>query len=357
MFFAFDVGQSIDLDRAEGLLKVATSREVLRHRRRTPAWFQYRPPPLRVTLDVPRLDGLGFSTMPNADLVLYDFGAASLAFTLDLAREFTDLPALGVELENDARLEAHAREHLKGLLEVVRPAIHRLDLAAMCESYIVMSIRATGEPEATPHAVVESRRALFARVLRSERAELSAQEVDDALSCALSYGPGDLALVDWSCAILFDDQPEDALSILEFANVQLLELRHLDNRLDDALDSAHAMLSQSAGRRLGMLGGGDANLRRVAMMQTDNAMLFESVGNALKLLGDAFLARLYDGVSARFHLADWQRNVTRKLQVLESIYGKLADGRRDLRMEVLEWIIIALIAISIVLPFVMPGAK
>jgi uncharacterized Rmd1/YagE family protein len=80
-------------------------------------------------------------------------------------------------------------------------------------------------------------------------------------------------------------------------------------------------------------------------------VLFEQVSNALKLIGDQFLARVYAMAGRRFHLADWDRAVTRKLQTIEGIYSKLTDQASERRMEVLEWIIIILIAVSIVLPF------
>jgi len=60
---------------------------------------------------------------------------------------------------------------------------------------------------------------------------------------------------------------------------------------------------------------------------------------------------VYGLVSRRFHLAEWDSTITRKLQTLESIYGKMADRAATFRMELLEWIIILLIAVSIVLPF------
>jgi hypothetical protein len=156
--------------------------------------------------------------------------------------------------------------------------------------------------------------------------------------------------------LLLDPEPADTLSLLEFANVQLLEMRHLDNTLDDALDRAWAILSRRRSR-VRLFGAGDADLQRVAFLQADTAILFESVNNALKLLGDAFLARFYEAAAQRFHLADWHSSVLRKLQVLEGIYGKLADRNASLRMEVLEWIVILLIAISIVLPFLLPVVK
>ena len=69
--------------------------------------------------------------------------------------------------------------------------------------------------------------------------------------------------------------------------------------------------------------------------------------NTLKLLGDQYLARVYRLASQRFHLEAWDASILRKLQTLENIYGKMSDRAGTRRMEVLEWIIIALIALSI----------
>jgi uncharacterized Rmd1/YagE family protein len=58
--------------------------------------------------------------------------------------------------------------------------------------------------------------------------------------------------------------------------------------------------------------------------------------------------------SQRLYLEAWDASILRKLQTLNSIYGKLADRAATRRMEVREWIIIVLIALSIVLSF-FPG--
>jgi hypothetical protein len=83
------------------------------------------------------------------------------------------------------------------------------------------------------------------------------------------------------------------------------------------------------------------------------AQLVEGVNNALKLLGDQYRARMYRLVSQRFHLAEWDASIMRKLETLESIYEKIYHRVSTRRLEVLEWIIILLIAISIVLPFIL----
>ena len=71
--------------------------------------------------------------------------------------------------------------------------------------------------------------------------------------------------------------------------------------------------------------------------------------NALKLVGEQYLARAYSLASRRFHLAEWDASITRKLQVIDGIYGKLADRAATRRMELLEWIIIVLIAFSLLI--------
>jgi uncharacterized Rmd1/YagE family protein len=57
-------------------------------------------------------------------------------------------------------------------------------------------------------------------------------------------------------------------------------------------------------------------------------------------------------VNRRFHLDEWDSSILRKLQTLESIYEKISGQATNQRMEVLEWVIIFLIAFSILLEFI-----
>jgi hypothetical protein len=148
---------------------------------------------------------------------------------------------------------------------------------------------------------------------------------------------------------------DDTLAVLEFANVELLEMRYLDDRLDEALDRSYDIL-RSRGRSFWRLRRDDLreSLRRVAHLQLENALLFESVNNAIKMLGDQFLARVYRLAARRLHLDAWDASILRKLETLDSIYAKLSDEQNSRRMELLEWIIILLFLVSIVLPMLSP---
>jgi hypothetical protein len=125
----------------------------------------------------------------------------------------------------------------------------------------------------------------------------------------------------------------------------------MDAHLDDALDRAYESLNPSVWSRLRLPGTFKRESADVAQIQVDGAMLFERVNNTLKLLGDQYLARAYRLAAQRFHLASWEAAILRKLEVLDDIYSKMSDRASNLRMELLEWIIIVLIAVSIVIPF------
>ncbi|HNB58851.1 MAG TPA: hypothetical protein PK308_00960, partial [Phycisphaerales bacterium] len=83
----------------------------------------------------------------------------------------------------------------------------------------------------------------------------------------------------------------------------------------------------------------------------DSAVLFEGVNNAIKLVGDQYLARVYRLAARRFHLAERDEAILRKLQTLENMYDKMSSQAAARRLEILEWIVIALIALSLVLPY------
>jgi hypothetical protein len=130
-------------------------------------------------------------------------------------------------------------------------------------------------------------------------------------------------------------------------------MRVLDEQLDEALERSYDLLARRA-RVKRAVSFRNSETWAVAQYQLEAAILFERVTNALKLIGEQYLTRIYGLVSRRFHLAEWDASIARKLQTVESIYEKMATQAATRRMEALEWIIIGLIAVSIIIPF-LPG--
>ena len=93
-------------------------------------------------------------------------------------------------------------------------------------------------------------------------------------------------------------------------------------------------------------------LRWLGELKVEANGLFERTGNALKLVGDTYLARVYRLLAARFHLETWQRSIERSLHVAEEVYGVVSDQAAAFRGEFLEVLVVLLILIEIVLAFV-----
>jgi hypothetical protein len=351
VYFAFDVAHEIDLEACVRRLRDPARRVRIEHTRRAPSYFQFEPAPVRVRQEGKALVVDSHTVSASVEAVLYDFGAVSVGYAVPFEGSLDDLARLSCALHESEPLRQDAALRVAQILEALGDAARQPGIADLTEDYLVFQIGACDASE--PVGLLASRHAAdIARVLRAEPGVLSEQEVADAVAGPVSYGTDDVCLVDWNAALVFAPEAEDVRAVLEFANVQLAETRFLDATLDASLDRAYAGLTarrtRPGFRRV------RPELRRVARMQVDGAILFERVSNALKLLGDPYLARVYLQATRRFRLAEWNAGILRKLDALESIYDKLSDEASTARMEMLEWIIVLLIALSIVLSFV-PG--
>jgi hypothetical protein len=238
---------------------------------------------------------------------------------------------------------------LESLLTALGGAVQRPRIAAFVEDYAIFQIEEF-RGECPPAALWTTHAETVARILRAETRPLSDQETGNAVAARLSFGAADATFLAADAALIYDDDPEDVRAVIEFANTQLLEMRYLDQQLDAALERAYALLQVREVRKVRKVRPRPQSaLAELAQLQLESAVLFEQVTNALKLVGEQFLARVYRLASQHFRLAEWDASISRKLATLDSIYAKTADRAASRRMEILEWIIIVLIALSIVL--------
>jgi len=354
--FAYDAARSIKLEDAERRVHEAAERQTIPHKRRAPSYFEYQPPPLRISEQSEPVNIGRFSARADVDLLIYDFGAVAVIYSFPVAGRFVDLLQLSEELYDNESLLSDSRLRVNELLKVIGDAAVQASLAPVVEDYVIFHIESFTEPfDAKQFCSAHGLQ--IAQILRAERQALSTEEIEDALAAKISFGIEDLTIVDWNAALLIDREGEDVRAVLGFANVELLEMRYLDQKLDRALDDVYDTLLRPSLNLPRIFGYYSTASRRIAELQIDNAILFEGVNNTLKLLGDQYLARVYRLVNKRFHLDEWDGSIIRKLQTLESIYEKISDQATDRRMEVLEWVIIILIAVSVALELIHSAPK
>jgi hypothetical protein len=344
--FAFDVGYEIDLERARLLLPAESG--PLARRRRTPESIRYRPAPLRVPIDPtsrPLPEGMTLQAPARAELSLFDFGAVSLAIAIPARATPVELLSFAVELAEPTPLTAWARALIAPLLERLHPAIAGFELSDLSEEYVVFQL---GEVESN---WLQRHADWVAGLVRLEPIPLSTQEVQEATRLHISYAPNDLVVLDWAAGLIADRECADSLQVIEFANVQLLEYRHIDDRLDDRLEAAYRLIRPQARQPwpLRLFQSHEPAMRNVRELEIEATSLFERADNALKLIGDQYLSRVYSIASKRFHLEGWQQSIRGKLETVGDVYDLLVQQAGGTRMEVLEIIVVVLIALEIIL--------
>ncbi|HEV3416055.1 MAG TPA: hypothetical protein VG056_04560, partial [Pirellulales bacterium] len=326
IYVAFDWGDEVDLEAARRLL--TGQPQALARRRRTPSSFAYSPPPLRFPLEPIELtlqeperaspersgERLAFgaadeardsgqaaepirshpafcrSFRASAEATLFDFGGVSVAMHLPISLTVGELSHLATCLADSDRLVEHAKLAAQWLFERLRPAIVQPSFNPLTEEYVVFQLP-PGPPLPPPQALLEQWSEWVAGVARLESERLSGDEIAAALHSFISYSPRDLIVPEWSAALLIDNDCDETLQTIEFANLQLLEYRFIDKLLDDRLADAYRLIHPLTRSWLPLWRTHSRPLRALGELRIHANSLFERTGNALKLVGDQYLAR------------------------------------------------------------------
>jgi hypothetical protein len=189
----------------------------------------------------------------------------------------------------------------------------------------------------------------IAHLLRGDTQPLSGQEQAAVLKNALSYFETDLVIPAWNAAFIFDTETAAlaALEIIEFANSQLLELRYHDEVLERRLAELYARLQEPRwNSRLVSRRHRRAALQAQALIIDVNA-LTDRVSNALKFVGDNYLARLLSNVAARLGVENWRKDVDDKLATLNEIHRFAVDQSNAAQASILELIVVLILIIEL----------
>lgn len=344
--FSFDVGDEIRLDEVRELVREAAEAS-LEKRRAAPIHLAYAVPPLRVPLadrDLALPGGLRATASTSA--WVHEFGAITILLESPLGCDLATLPELAAGLTTGPSTEDGARGALAELLARIAPAVVRPEPGlAMMEDYWVVQVDRF-EPAATIDEVLASHGAELAAAVRGEARPLSRHESDEILRGALRYYPEDLLLADWNVAFVVDTSWHDAVAILEFLNVQLVELRWYDALLDRRIADVGTR-ARGLGRPTFLARPLHAAIDELSAVRIDMARIFERIHNSLKLGGDLYLAKVYAQTAQRLGLESWERAVARKLEVVQELSSILAQRAATARAELLETTVIVLIAVEI----------
>lgn len=350
--FAFDVGYEVSLERLSAMM-ATTPIQPLSRKKQTPTYLQYTKPPQILHL------GLAtghFASPGSIQATVFDFGAVSISYRWNLtateAVSLDELPQLSHDLYG-LNLEAHAKEQVEALMLKIEGAIVRPRLAELMEDYYLFIVEKLNEP-LTAEELIAKHHAELAQTLRFEKQKLSPMQQDEALAQRISYYEHDVTLVDWNAAVIYDPDYEDTANVLELLNVELLEARYIDRQLDKRIAEYGSLVRKRIEWPIPLRTPYRKAVEDLAELKLEYALLAERVENALKLVGDLFLARLHSAAAKRFYLQEWETTISRKLEIISDFYDLTNDRLHTAQSQALEVIIVVLILVELILPFIRP---
>lgn len=349
-----DVADAMDLARAEALWLAHAGGQTRRSRLATAAADElaFEVPPALLVLPAQTIELDGCATPAELTARLYDFGAVALALRVEAA----DLPwdafvercnALDRATGGSAAA-ALWRQALRGVLDVIGPALRRPSAQQLEEDYLFAIVHRFAEPLTA--AEVRARTDL-AVLLSGEQRPLSPQETAELTAQSFSYFVDDLAVVAWNRAFIYEPRGDsDVIDIIEIANAQLLEMRYYDALLDAELSTMYDLVASARGGLTLLASRRTVRLaRRLYGVVAEVTELTEKVENSLRVTEDVYLARVYAATLELFRVPRISAAVDRKLAIIRDTYTALYEEASSRRMELLELAIVLLIVFEIVL--------
>lgn len=355
LYFAFDVGFAINLDETVRRITVGATQPPVYSRRRTNKYLKLTPSPVHISQTFPEHPVFSsFITQPQAEALVFEFGAISVALRVPFSGSLPLVTQFIQSIYANESLKQYASAFLDQILKDISPAITKMSISSQVEDYFVFQV-IDCEPVLEAEDLIAHHSGTIACMLRGETVSLAEEEIQEIMANRVSYGKWDVSFIDWDSAIVFNPDAKDICMVLEHTNIALLEFSFLNQNINQALNEFYDFLQPARHRFPAFFFKSlYPQLQKTGQFQLDTEIIFESVTNSLKLFGDVFLARLYDLSSRQLGLEAWQESINRKIQTVESIYNKLSQEESNRRLEILEWIIIILITVSILIPFI-PG--
>lgn len=343
--FAFDVGYEVSLERLSAMM-ATTPVQPLSRKKQTPTYLQYTKPPQILHLGI----ATGHFPAPGTiQATIFDFGAVSISYRWTLADVPLDqLPQLSHDLYM-LNLETRAKEQVEALMLKIEPAIVRPRLADLVEDYYLFILEKLDAPLSAEELIAEHR-ATLAQTLRFEQGKLSRSQQDEALAQNISYYEHDVTLIDWNASVIYDPDYEDTANVLELLNVELLEARYIDRQLDKRISEYAGLVRKRIEWPIPLRTPYRKAIEDLAELRLESSLLSERVENALKLVGDLFLARLHSAAARRFYLQEWETTISRKMEIISDFYDLMNDRLHTVQSQTLEIIIVVLILVELILP-------
>lgn len=337
----YDIGREIDLDWLEKALAQSYFTARSSFVRVKPKSIMLEDPPLMIQMHPIRVERNGRPYEFSVVARVYDIGAISYCFIYENQdADPAELEKIAFQFAGQEGLSEFYVQYLKTLGEIIRPHIKGFSINP--DFYEDYTIYVTDRRDDSFDPVA---------LLIGEKTNVSPQMREEITRNSLSYTTEDLAILSWDSALLCSpDSPTDIIDLIEFANVQVLELRYYDRELTREMEKMYDDI-EHADRLSAFRRSRQYHAIMVKLMETSAEIseIIEKVDNLIKVTEDVYYARVYATALKVLRSSQWSESVSRKIEVIQENYSMLSDEVRIQHSNFLEWVIIILIALEFVL--------
>jgi hypothetical protein len=347
VYRVFDIGAEIDLDVVEAHFQNKKLKERFKLERKNKSLIISRAP---ISIQLGEVELVIKGRKVVADLVakVWHFGTVSLSFQIPIEEgtSWLQLVETAAWMEKDEEIDRVAHVTALEFQADIGSAISLPTTWTMNEDYVIYFIQEFQGLD-FPTAQLIEKVDVPALILAEMKEYLSDSMKKSILDNRFQYSRDDLVVVDWNSALVIEPSGSmDVPLIIEFALNQLLEMRFYDDLLDQRLNDLY---NEVVGKRRGLFSNKYSRLAEEAgQIYLEISEIVENVENSFKTVGDFYLATIFRASSQRFRFDDWQRSIDDKLSNLAEVSKLLHSEVNESRNQMMEIIIIVLIAVEVV---------
>lgn len=344
LFYAFDIGDDIDLDmiKSRGFVSICS----------VPLSVYFKnyhiPLSFRMTPDE-KPNGILESSCISSKI--YHFGVVSFCYRIPFEDTFEDLKVKLIDIKK--RFDDHVEIDARNSYKKIFPAIKKPHFYNLKNEYFAIQVYPLKE-KMLGDDFKEMYASKIAPLLRLEVYTLSDYQTDEILASSIGYYGEDLIIVDCSASFIYDDEYFEPLEFFESVTIQKLELQYFDKLLDKKLQYFYEQQSYKLPLKtyIPLIGPRmDLPVSQLAKLRVDISVVTERLEGSIKLAEDAYYSKLYSMLVEKMSLKSWRDSINRKLAIMHDLYSVFQDRLDTIHEEILTIVIIILISFEAFMAF------
>jgi hypothetical protein len=363
--YIYNVGDEIDIIRAEKVLNRLPQFFGLKSERVMPEYIELSRPPMFIDLGKREVSIFGKKEEIRINVRVHSIGAISILFRIPFNCELKEMLKYAGEFEIErANKKTNLREMSKEVMkrakesleEYIKTTYESTKSMEIPEEYKIFCICKIEGKFGKATDFLKNNKKIITGILREEDKieNISENESNEATKLNFSYFFNDLVIVDWGASLIIEPSAkyEDYLSVTELALLQLLKLRIYDEIVDRKIAKAYEDLKKltTGGIKFIFLDKKiEQTVREISELRIKMSEILENTRNITKFIGDYTLAKHYSFLSERLHLDDWEKTINEKLKTLADLYTIASDKIDVNRSNMLEILIVMIFIIEIIL--------